>query len=604
MKKWIAGLLTAALLFGVVPAAMAATETKSAVNFQVGYGEVNVTPALIKTGATQTVDGKAFDEYHFAKRDGTSSGQPLHLAGNFDTSTRWATTPASDASGTLWMKAIALADGENTKIVMTTDFIRVPIGWNVIVEDIVLDEGDPSKWDSKFAYLWTTRTDTVKNGKVESTTTVVDETLKAKWKDELLPRYTGLASVYGLEREEGTSLISMSGTHTHSSVDIGDANNSKNVSQEAKWHTSNLNKVLGDGGKVDDNSAKETTYFHEYWLPGALEAVSLALADLNPAEIQVNSVQVNSDTTNYAYREDNLGRKAMSWVRHFLYSDGTVATVNSGHTGGKGIAQLRPGDQEMQLIRFARANAEDIVLVNFQVHPTDAMGGANTTQRRTISADYCGILCDYLNQNVKDCKAAYFQGAAGNVNRDGGGSGVITTPTNSSADPTTISSYSNFGTTMGKIAAAALNDMTTLPAGRVQSLRNETTVVEQGYEQYRSIQQDVITVGNAFAFVTAGYEMFDSNAMDLKKATKASFTDIRDGATTTNDGGYGVVFVIENSQGHEYMPNWQTNHYTLLGGPQAYETWVSCFNEVPGTAEDLTDGLIYMLKTLNPNLAK
>lgn len=373
MKKWIADLLTAALLFGVVPATLAAAETKSTVNFQVGYGEVNVTPNLISTG---TKDGAGKDVYNMATEDGKNTGTSIHIAGNSNTKTRLAMQVPDGESG-LWMKAVALADGENTKIVMTTDFIRVPINWNVIVEDIVL--------------------------------------------------------------------------------------------------------------------------------------------------------------------------------------------------------------------------------VNYQVHPTDGMGSATN---RMLTADYCGILCDYLNNNVANCKAAYFQGAAGNVNRGDSGGSLISTPENTSANPTNISGYKNFGNTMGKIAVAALNNMTTLPAGEVQSMRNETAVVERGYEEYRFVQQDVIAVGNAFAFVTAGYEMFDSNAMDLKKATKASFTDIRDGNTTTNEGGYGAVFVIENSQGHEYMPNWQTNHYSLLGGPEAYEVKESCFNEVPGTAEDLTDGLIYMLKTLNPNLEK
>lgn len=551
MKKWIAGLLTAALLVGIVPAALAATtEPKSAVNFQVGYGAVNVTP-----------DIKAIE---------------IHIAGNFDTKTRIATD--TDSGNELWMKAIALSDGENTRVVMTTDFIRVPIGWNVIVEDILSDAGDRTKWESKFAYLWTNYSDA--SGTL---TAEVDDTLKTKWMSELLPKYTNKLA----PAPDGASLVSMSGTHTHNSVDIGDANNSKNVSQEAKWHPSNKNNIVGPDGVRDNNSTKETAYFHTYWLPGALEAVSVALQDLGTATIMTKSFAVT----------DNNGKANVNRVRHWFASDGTMNGVNFKTDGVTAKGHLRAADPEMQLIRFVRDTKTDIVLVNWQMHPTRAMSNIN----KTLSADYCGILCNYLNANVDDCVAAYFQGAAGNIN-DIETQGGESAPKIHSGEKY---AYQNYGMHLGKQAETVLESMTAkdvVPAGKVQSLRNETVVVERGYEEYRTVQQDVIAVGNAFAFVTAGYEMFDSNAMDVKKATKATFADIRDGQTTANDGGYGAVFIIENAQGHEYMPDWQANHYTLLGGPTAYEAKEGCFNLVPGSAEDLADGLIYMLQTLNPSI--
>lgn len=553
MKKWIAGLLTAALLVGIVPAAMAVTtEPKSAVNFKAGYGAVNVTPVVDKTKAGY---------------------MEIHIAGNNDTETRIAT--ATDSGNELWMKAIALSDGENIRVVMTTDFIRVPIGWNGFLEDILSDSGDRTQWESKFAYLWTNYSDA--SGTL---TAAVDETLRAKWMDDLLPKYTNKLA----PAPDGASLISVSGTHTHSSVDIGDANNSKNVKQEVKWHTSNKNNIVGADGVRDNNSTRETAYFHNYWMPGALEAVSLALQDLSDATIMTKSFAVT----------DKYGKTNVNRVRHWVVSNGTMNGVNFKTDGVTAKGHPRAADPEMQLIRLVREETTDIVLVNWQMHPTGAMGSIN----KTLSADYCGVICNYLNTNVDDCVAAYFQGAAGNL-CEGTTSGGESAPEIHSGE---AYGFRNYGVHLGKQAAAALSSMTAVPAGKVQSLRNETVVVERGYEEYRTVQQDVITVGNAFAVVTAGYEMFDSNAMDVKKATKATFADIRDGKTTTNDGGYGAVFIIENAQGHEYMPDWQTNHYTLLGGPTAYEAKENCFNLVPGSAEDLADGLIYMLQTLNPSI--
>lgn len=461
--------------------------------------------------------------------DGTS--QPVHIAGNFNADTRRA--QSVETNNELWMKAIALSDGENTRVVMTTDFIRVPVEWNVKAEQAFLEK---------------------------------------------YPKY-------GLQ----DGFLSMSGTHTHSSVDIGDAyerNGTVINGQNAKWHTSNL-----DGKNKD----KETTYYTNYWLPGVMDAVKAALDNLTPATIQTASVAVTDTADKY-----NVNR-----VRHWFASDGTVAGTNFGNSGITPMGHIRAADPEMQLIRFIRENedpnkARDIVLVNWQMHPTGAM---SSSTMRMLSADYCGILCNYLNENVEDCVAAYFQGAAGNIN-------AITTQAGETAPNITItateklSGYKKYGTYLGVKAAEALQNMNAVPAGKVQSLRNETVVVERGYEEYRAVQQDVIAVGSSVAFVTAGYEMFDSNAMDIKKATKSSFFDVRDETTYTNENGYAAVFVIENSQGHEYMPNWQANHYTLLGGPEAYEVKESQFNEVPGTAEDLADSLIYMLKTLNPNRPK
>ena len=509
MKKWIAALLAIVLLLGVLPAALA-VETK-AVTFQVGFGQADVTPILNDTdmdGNTNSdpnnkdSSGNAYPIYYMAKRNGEKTNNSIHIAGSFNTETRLARGVASEDEH-LYMKAVALFDGTNTQVVMTSDFIRVPIHWNEYVEAEVL----------------------------------------ARLSEEEKQKYC-------LTED----FVSMSATHTHSSVDIGDIyeTTSDSGTQPSKWHTSTAAPANG----------KETVYYTEYWLPGAVDAVLAALEDLTPATIRAGT-------------QDFGGSAKMNWVRHWSYSDGTMSGVNFESMGGTAVAHTREADPEMQLIHFVRAGGKDIVLVNYQAHPTGCMGQKN----RYLSSEYCGVLCSYLEKNYTDAEglsphAAYFQGAAGNI---------MYWPSITSEQTGKIYNYVSYGNTLGEMALSVLQSdkMITRDAGAVKFMRNEHTAVERGYRTTRLIQQDTVAVGGAIAFVTAGYEMFDSTGMFVK-----------------NNSPYDVTFVIENAQGHEYMPDWQACHYTLLGGPNAYENWASCHNMVPGTAEDLADCLVSMLNIL------
>lgn len=124
----------------------------------------------------------------------------------------------------------------------------------------------------------------------------------------------------------------------------------------------------------------------------ALSAAQGAVADLKEAAV----FGAQSELENIAF------------VRRFRMKDGTVRT-NPGRKNPDVVGPMTPADETIRLVKFVREGADDIVLVNFQVHP-DVM---NT---KGYSADYPGIVCDTLERALPGTKCIYFNGTAGDLN--------------------------------------------------------------------------------------------------------------------------------------------------------------------------------------------
>lgn len=98
----------------------------------------------------------------------------------------------------------------------------------------------------------------------------------------------------------------------------------------------------------------------------------------------------------------------VTFVRRYRMRDGTVRT-NPGRNNPDILEPVSPADESIRLVRFVREGADEILMVNFQVHP-DVM---NTTG---YSADYPGIVCKTLEQALPGTKCIYFNGTAGDLN--------------------------------------------------------------------------------------------------------------------------------------------------------------------------------------------
>jgi len=104
--------------------------------------------------------------------------------------------------------------------------------------------------------------------------------------------------------------------------------------------------------------------------------------------------------------------KGLNFVRHYVLEDGSYKGDNFGDLNPSPYAgHTTEADNEMRLVKFHRAGAEDVLLCNWQTHPHRTGG----SRKYDISADIVGVMRDELKAAL-GCKFIYFSGAGGNVN--------------------------------------------------------------------------------------------------------------------------------------------------------------------------------------------
>lgn len=132
----------------------------------------------------------------------------------------------------------------------------------------------------------------------------------------------------------------------------------------------------------------------EMMVDAAVQAAQTAIADLAPTRI-------------FAAKPVLPG---LNFTRHYRLAGGKRTTYNSGmKKDAVKTGHLGPSDPQMVLVRFAREEKQDIVLVNWQAHPDDAKKIGFTS----IAPGFIGPVRDQLEQ-LSGCHVAYFNGASGN----------------------------------------------------------------------------------------------------------------------------------------------------------------------------------------------
>lgn len=122
------------------------------------------------------------------------------------------------------------------------------------------------------------------------------------------------------------------------------------------------------------------------------DAARFALSDLKPANM-----------------EWGVGAApGIAFIRRYRMKDGTVRT-NPGIGNPDILEPLGKADERVSVLRFAREQGGDIVLVHFGNHP-DTIGGSN------ISADWPGFLRRTVEKVIDGSKCIFFNGAQGDVN--------------------------------------------------------------------------------------------------------------------------------------------------------------------------------------------
>ena len=153
-------------------------------------------------------------------------------------------------------------------------------------------------------------------------------------------------------------------------------------------HTGPLTSPVGVPFEVD---AEVLAEYSRFFVTRVLDSVKLALADLAPAKM------------GFA-----VGRapERIAYIRRYRMKDGGVFTcppINDPNIVGP-IGEL---DQRINVLRFAREDARDVVIVNYGIH-------ADTVNGDMISADFPHWLAKTVDATL-DADCVFIPGAQGDV---------------------------------------------------------------------------------------------------------------------------------------------------------------------------------------------
>ena len=298
----------------------------------------------------------------------------------------------------------------------------------------------------------------------------------------------------------------------------------------------------------------------------------------------------------------------LNFVRHYTTEAGIIKgdnlndLINSPYTG-----HTHDADNVMQVVRMNREGADDIVLVNWQSHPH--RGGGSKIYNMT--ADIVGVMRDYVEKKVDGVQFMYFTGASGNLN-----------PSSRISEENITKDYWEQGDALGKHAISILEgEMTKLEGTNVQItgqyytgktdhredhlvvLAHEVAEVWKETNDFTKccqlansygmnspyhanaviskaslgptydVEMYAYSVGD-LGFVTAPYEMFDTQGVTIKEESPFTATFV---VTCCNDG----IGYIPSMEG------FNNNTYEANNG-----------KFMPGTGEELADEYVKMLESL------
>lgn len=276
----------------------------------------------------------------------------------------------------------------------------------------------------------------------------------------------------------------------------------------------------------------------------------------------------------------------MNTVRHYLMADGTYAGDNFGtFTNNTIVAPAEKADNQLQVVKFTREDKKDVVMANWQAHPTLSTG----SKYYKISADIIAPTRDYVEKNT-DSLFVYFSGASGNIN-----------PESKIKTENITEDYWLYGELLGQAVTGVLGDMdeaditmvkaqTITFTGEIdhtgeEKLAQATEVRElymadglsaanklarkYGFSNYyhaygivrrskygatRDFEISVFTLGG-ISFVIAPSEMFSSHGEYIKENTP------------------GVTFVLTSANGKvNYIPNTKAYDYSCYERHAGYFT--------------------------------
>ena len=260
----------------------------------------------------------------------------------------------------------------------------------------------------------------------------------------------------------------------------------------------------------------------------------------------------------------------LTFVRRYVLADGSYAGANYGRFDRVPIKCAESkADPMLRLLKFQREGGKDILVANFQSHPL-LTGGQD---RYDVSSDFVGPMRDKVEQEL-DCHVLYITGGAGNLN-----------PRSVIKEENRYADHVAHGQALADYAIQAEGTYEPITLGKVRSLSRvkvfptnhaEDCKVEQAKElleqwktpadmerctelaqqmgfnsvyhaefviqkaamgEEQDIELNAISVGDV-AFVFANYEMFDTNANQIRDGSPFGFTCVCTSCNVDEDHGY------------------------------------------------------------------
>lgn len=242
--------------------------------------------------------------------------------------------------------------------------------------------------------------------------------------------------------------------------------------------------------------------YAKLYYQAAMDIAEEALRDLAPAEILVGQSKT----------------EGLSYVRRYvnkITGEYLGKNLNPGQDPNV-VAHESEEDEVLQVIRFDRTDKKDVVLVNWQCHPT-APGGENSSD---VSADFISTLREQAEADY-DILVSYHQGAAGNLAQ----TGYLKGDRNNSAD------FYQQGRDIAAVVGDALQKATPAQSGKIQA---KLTVYKGTFKEEvlngtktRSYSETIplytITVGD-LAFCSIPGELHDSLGKELRETSPYKMT--------------------------------------------------------------------------------
>lgn len=230
-----------------------------------------------------------------------------------------------------------------------------------------------------------------------------------------------------------------------------------------------------------------------------------ALNDLSAATIQAGDFNTSK----------------LTFVRRYLLSDGTYDSTGS--TKGTEVAHEGEPDEQLQMVRFVRADKKDILLANWQTHP----GNAASQNKKVVSADFIGVFRKRVEKKEKDILCAFFQGAAGDLN-----------PGSRLPSESRATNYQATGQILADDVRDALPSLQPVDPGAVKISHGtyEATVDPAKGGGTKTMPLSAVSIGS-IAFVNCPYEMFCANGLAVKTQSPFDMTFV----CTNSGGNYGYI---------------------------------------------------------------